>query len=82
MPEEKRPNCFKCRYFITTWDAQLPRGCEAFNFKTASIPAQVVFENSGHECEAFEPKDHALRKKQAKADKYKDIVNIKQKEKD
>ncbi|MEK3978817.1 uracil-DNA glycosylase [Psychrobacillus sp. FSL K6-2836] len=49
-------NCFKCRYFFTTWDARNPRGCKAYGFKTKELPSVVVQRSSGMECLKFEPK--------------------------
>ncbi|MFA6700006.1 MAG: uracil-DNA glycosylase [Thiomicrospira sp.] len=49
-------DCFKCRYFYITWEAQHPRGCKAFGFKTTRMPSQVVEETSGKPCLKFQPK--------------------------
>ena len=49
-------NCFKCRHFFTTWDAQHPRGCKAYGFKTRELPSVLVKRTSGVECLKFEQK--------------------------
>ncbi|MCM3360179.1 MULTISPECIES: uracil-DNA glycosylase [unclassified Psychrobacillus] len=49
-------NCFKCRHFFTTWDANHPRGCRAYQFKTRELPSALVKRSSGVECLKFEPK--------------------------
>ena len=46
-------DCFKCRHFYITWDANQSRGCKAFGFKTKQMPSNVVFETSGAECLKF-----------------------------
>jgi len=50
------PNCLKCQHFYITWDEDLPKGCKIFNFKSQTMPAQVVFKNSGQNCQAYEEK--------------------------
>lgn len=54
-------DCYKCRHFYITWEANHPRGCKMFGFKTTRMPSQVVLENSGEPCLKFQPK---FRKKQ------------------
>ncbi|PIQ03209.1 MAG: uracil-DNA glycosylase [Piscirickettsiaceae bacterium CG_4_9_14_3_um_filter_43_564] len=49
-------DCFKCRHFYITWDANQPKGCKAFRFKTKFMPSTLVFETSGHDCLKFSPK--------------------------
>ncbi|MDI2587827.1 uracil-DNA glycosylase [Psychrobacillus lasiicapitis] len=49
-------NCFKCRFFFTTWDARHPRGCKAYGFKTKELPSALVKRTSGMECLKFERK--------------------------
>jgi len=53
----KRPNCFECEHFYVTWDPKFPRGCNAFGFKTATLPSYDVFQSSGEECNLFSPKN-------------------------
>jgi len=49
-------DCFRCRHFYITWEANKPRGCKAFGFKTVQMPSQVVYETSGAPCLKFLPK--------------------------
>ena len=49
-------DCFNCKHFFVTWDANNPRGCKAFAFKTRRLPSEVVLETSGEECLKFSPK--------------------------
>lgn len=56
MKKTNSIDCFKCRHFYITWDANQPRGCKAFGFKTRAMPSQVVFETSGAECLKYSPK--------------------------
>lgn len=49
-------DCFQCQHFYITWDANAPRGCKAFAFKTRRLPSEIVFESSGEECLKFFPK--------------------------
>lgn len=51
--KEKKVNCFKCKFFYTTWDARFPRGCKAYGFKTRQIPADYVYHASGESCMKF-----------------------------
>lgn len=53
---EQVVDCFKCRYFYTTWQVNNPRGCNAFGFKTKQMPSAVVLETSGEPCMKFTPK--------------------------
>lgn len=59
-------DCFKCRYFYITWDANQPRGCKAFGFKTKQLPSAVVFESSGKPCLKFSPKKTIAKKSKSK----------------
>ncbi|NQD64741.1 uracil-DNA glycosylase [Bacillus haikouensis] len=56
MKNEKRINCFECRYFYTTWEPAHPRGCKGYSFKTKSMPSMIVFQSSGSPCLKFAPK--------------------------
>ena len=47
------PNCIKCLHYYITYDASMPYGCRAMKFKSAKIPAQVVFASSGMHCQLF-----------------------------
>lgn len=46
-------NCFKCKFYYTTWDPRFPRGCKFFGFKTIKMPSQSVYEASGKTCLNF-----------------------------
>lgn len=50
-------NCFKCKFFIVTWDPNNPRGCTAYQFKTRQLPSVVVKQSSGMDCLKFERKE-------------------------
>ncbi|MBD3754447.1 MAG: uracil-DNA glycosylase [Gammaproteobacteria bacterium] len=56
MKKTNSIDCFKCRFFYVTWDANNPRGCKAFGFKTKRLPSDVVFEASGEPCMKFSPR--------------------------
>ncbi|MFL8937656.1 uracil-DNA glycosylase [Rossellomorea oryzaecorticis] len=53
VENEKRINCFKCRYFYTTWEPAHPRGCRGYSFKTKAMPSTVVLQSSGRPCLKF-----------------------------
>ena len=53
MSDNKRVNCFKCKYFYITWDENNPKGCSYFGFKSRQLPSIVVRNSSGKPCEAF-----------------------------
>lgn len=55
MDKDKR-DCFKCQHFFVTWDANSPRGCKAFGFKTRKLPSLEVLKASGQACLKFVPK--------------------------
>ncbi|WP_373020234.1 uracil-DNA glycosylase [Thiomicrorhabdus sp.] len=62
MKNTNSVDCFKCRHFYITWDANQPRGCKAFGFKTKRLPSQVVLESSGEPCMKFSPKEEPPKK--------------------
>jgi hypothetical protein len=45
-----------CQHFFVTWDAQQPRGCRAYGFKSNDLPSDVVYASSGAACQLFERK--------------------------
>ncbi|MBP2242551.1 hypothetical protein J2Z40_003127 [Cytobacillus eiseniae] len=53
---KKRIDCFKCKFFYVTWDQQFPKGCKAFQFKTANLPSLDVRRASGQPCLRFQKK--------------------------
>ena len=52
----ERINCFKCKFFYTTWDKNFPRGCRALGFKTRELPSLTVYRASGIPCLKYEKK--------------------------
>ncbi|MDG6772836.1 uracil-DNA glycosylase [Thiomicrorhabdus sp. ZW0627] len=62
MKKTNSIDCFKCRHFYITWDANQPRGCKAFGFKSKRLPSQVVLETSGEACKKFSPKEEPPKK--------------------
>jgi hypothetical protein len=56
MNENKKIDCFKCKFFYVTWDQRFPKGCKAFQFKTAKLPSIEVLKASGQPCLRFERK--------------------------
>ncbi|PLT35918.1 uracil-DNA glycosylase [Bacillus sp. V5-8f] len=53
----KKINCMTCKHFFVTWDRNFPRGCKAFQFKTAVLPSQEVLRASGRQCMKYEKKE-------------------------
>ena len=58
-----RPNCYVCKYYYVTWDRRFPCGCKAMKFKSRRLPSDVVYENSGIECQMFEDKSKKKKRK-------------------
>lgn len=56
-------NCLQCKYFVTTWDKDAPRGCSIYKIKTASFPSFVVKRESGTECMSYVQKEHFKKAK-------------------
>ena len=58
-PESKnaRPDCLHCVHYFVTWESDRPRGCRAYEFKSADLPSDVVQASSGDACQLFERKD-------------------------
>nr|WP_108668803.1 uracil-DNA glycosylase [Peribacillus acanthi] len=54
--EQKRINCLKCKHYYVTWDSKFPKGCKAFQFKTAILPSLTVYQSSGQPCMKFDAK--------------------------
>ena len=46
----------RCKHFFVTWEASFPRGCRAYGFKSAAVPAQYVKNVTGTPCQLFAPK--------------------------
>ena len=53
-PQRERPDCLHCTHYFVTWEADKPRGCRAYEFKSLELPSQVVLESSGEICQFFE----------------------------
>ena len=54
--DNKKIDCYKCKYFAVTWEPQFPKSCLLFGFKTRQQPSVEVFNSSGALCEGFEEK--------------------------
>ncbi len=55
--KDNRVDCFQCEYFAVTWDANFPRACKLYGFKSAGIPSATVFKASGAKCMGFVAKE-------------------------
>ncbi len=55
---DARPSvhCTFCRSYFITYDRAKPHACRAFGIASTRLPMHDVRENSGRDCEAFEPK--------------------------
>ncbi len=62
MSAQQSPKCMKCKYFYSTFDPQVPRGCKAYNFKSHRFPSQIVKEQSGQECQMYEIREKKSKK--------------------
>lgn len=51
------PECRSCRHFFITHDPRWPYGCRAFGMHSARLPSLDVHAQSGHDCQAFEPRE-------------------------
>jgi hypothetical protein len=54
---EKPLNCLKCAHFKITWEAEFPRACELFGFKSRAMPSALVLRSTGQPCPAFRLKE-------------------------
>ena len=54
--ETERPDCLHCVHYFVTWEADRPRGCKAYEFKSPELPSEVVLASSGEPCQCFERK--------------------------
>lgn len=52
----KPPDCLHCKHYVVTWESAQPRGCRAYEFKTAEMPSDLVLASSGEPCQLFESK--------------------------
>ncbi len=62
-PQSNRPDCFKCRHLVITWEKQRGYACRAMGFKSRMIPWRVVLRESGMPCLMFSPKPRPTPKK-------------------
>lgn len=58
----ERINCLQCVHYFNTWEKDRPRGCRKYNFKSMSMPSQLVRNESGMNCQSFEKKAHFKKK--------------------
>lgn len=49
-------NCWKCRFFATSWDPKLPYSCKLLGFKSRMLPSQQVLSLDGRPCQGFDAK--------------------------
>jgi len=49
-------NCWKCRFFATSWDPKLPYSCKLMGFKSRMMPAQQILAMDGRPCQGFDAK--------------------------
>lgn len=46
--------CLRCKHYYTTFDPTAPRGCRLYQFKSTQIPAVLVKQESGQDCQGFQ----------------------------
>ena len=51
---DDKVNCMKCKHYYVTWDPSFPKGCKLYGFKTSRLPASLVYESTGKQCESYE----------------------------
>jgi hypothetical protein len=61
MEPARAPDCFRCRSFLITHDAERPYGCRVFAIKSRVLPSLEVWRSSGRACQAFEAKAEGSR---------------------
>ncbi|MCL2080566.1 MAG: uracil-DNA glycosylase [Oscillospiraceae bacterium] len=54
--DEGKVNCLQCVHFAVSWDPKHPRMCKLFGFKTAHMPSESVYRDSGRPCLGFSQK--------------------------
>jgi len=60
--DAERLDCLHCVHYFVTWESERPRGCRAYEFKSAELPSDVVLSSSGEPCHYFERKPGAKPK--------------------
>ena len=56
------PQCMKCKHYQATYDPLLPRGCKLFGIKSKTFPSLLVKQQTGEECEGYEPRRASEKK--------------------
>lgn len=54
--DKHRADCYQCRHFYITWDAQQPRACRAYGFQSRLLPSLAIAQITGESCLQFQPK--------------------------
>lgn len=54
--ENARIPCMRCIHYQVTFDANAPRGCKLYHFKSIMMPSVLVKQSTGHDCTSFEEK--------------------------
>ena len=54
---KKRIVCQKCIYYFVTWESNKPHGCNAYGFKSFTLPSVVVKDSSKEDCKFFKEKN-------------------------
>lgn len=52
----KQKDCMKCKHYFVTWDPKFPRGCRAYEVKSANPPWQIVAQSTKEGCVSYEAK--------------------------
>ncbi|HEX6513339.1 MAG TPA: hypothetical protein VF157_13630 [Chloroflexota bacterium] len=63
QPRQEAITCRRCKHYRISWDPKAPHACAAINFKSERLPCIVVYEESGIECQVFEPKPGATTRR-------------------
>ena len=56
MPQQERPNCFKCVHFRFSAQPEAPYICKVFEMRSSRIPSLMVLQQSGSPCQLMEEK--------------------------
>jgi hypothetical protein len=70
-------DCYACQFFEVTWQASHPRACNAYSFKTRSLPSQVVLATSGQPCLKFLPKRSDPNEQTSSDAEKLNLINVK-----
>ena len=66
----KKVSCLKCKYYFSTFEAKMPRGCRLYQIKSTRFPSIVVKEESQQECLGYEPRVKSENKLDLNDNKY------------